>query len=366
MKGGLPGFSGTAAEMGAARRQVWGTAWEEFQAARRRSGERVDAGRVSDFRDLLRQVAPEWLEEAEAFAGDGVEAYLDFQCREPEPDPESPEGSNCSTLLSVGTPHPESGAGRTWLLKIRDEAPNPQIMWWQELAGRHPVLAGSNLGNLGIAQAVNGAGLAAANNTGGPLTDRRTDVALNDCLVMRLIAERCANCGEAGDLLRRLCAQGALGNGGYARGMIFILADASGEGVVAECSRQQVRLKKVTEGMEIRTNHGCLPGSETETDRARFGEPAMKSSFARFERMQALAARAQPLDREALERISRDQEGEFPLCQIDSPFPWRTVSSWIHEITPGEPSVTTFACNVAPTLVRYARVEWLPTREAVR
>lgn len=334
-----PIFQGSAQAIGAAKGNVWRAALPKGQA---------DAKRVEAFRAILEKVAPEWLLEAESFAQDGLLEYLDFQCRRPEPEPDTLRDANCSTLLALGG---KARGGRPLLLKIRDEAPNPQVMFRQKMDAHHSVLAGTNIGNMGFAQMANSAGLVGGNNTGGPILDNNPEPGLNDCLVLRLIAERCATCREALRLVEQLAADRHLGLAGYARGMIFLLADAGREGMIIECTRTEVYARTFTDGVFLRTNHYCFPELENHGDRTRFAEASMQSSFERYARMESLAAKKDPLSAQDLMEISRDQEGAYPLCQTQSRFPWKTVSSWVHEI--GDSTVTTHACNVAPTLGEY-------------
>jgi len=195
----------------------------------------------------------------------------------------------------------------------------------------------------------NEAGLVGANHTGGPLKHRNGEVGLNDCLVLRLIAERCATCEEAIRLLERLARSQALGNGGYARGMIFLLADAGGRGVIAECSRSEVASQEITDGVHWRTNHFLLPQMSASGDPTRDAEASVQSSLERYERLATLSRRFPTLSPEALMEISRDTAGRYPLCQSASIFPWRTVSSWIHRVSldPQQPSQS-WCCDTAP------------------
>jgi hypothetical protein len=90
--------------------------------------------------------------------GAGVVDGLDFNCRKPRPLKPAPPG-NCSAVLAVGR---RSRTGQPLLLKIRDEAPYLQIMFRRAIQGRHTVLGGANVGNLGLAHFLNSAGLAGA------------------------------------------------------------------------------------------------------------------------------------------------------------------------------------------------------------
>ncbi len=338
-------IDGSPVEIGFTKRRLFGNAWEGLQKPFA-----PDYERVKVFRQILENVAPEWLLEAESFAKDEILEYLDYQCRRPEPTPDTLCDANCSTLLALGS---HAKGGHSLLLKIRDEAPNPQILFHQKLDARYAVLAGTNVGNMGFAQMVNSAGLMGGNNTGGPISDQNLEPGLNDCLVLRLIAERCATCQEALALVRQLAAEKYLGVAGYARGMIFLLADATGEGMIIECTRTEVYSKVFTDGIFVRTNHFLFEEMEPRTDHSRLEEASMKSSYERYSRMTMLAGE-KILSPQDLMDISRDQSGTYPLCQVKSQFPWRTVSSWIHEIGHDDSNITTYACNQAPVLSSYS------------
>ncbi|HWL51644.1 MAG TPA: C45 family autoproteolytic acyltransferase/hydrolase [Chthoniobacteraceae bacterium] len=351
MKTPSPFWSGTAAEVGAAQQRAWRAAWEPFHARLHAEGNRrIDAARVRQLVALLETWAPDWLIEAEAFAGEHLEGYLDDQCRRLQPDPHTLAEANCSTLLALGR---ATADGAPLLLKIRDEAPHPQIRFRRKVGATRAVLTGTNLGNLGIAQMANDAGLVGANNTGGPLKECSGEVGLNDCLVLRLIAETCATCAEAVRLLERLAAARALGNGGYARGMIFLLADATGRGVIAECSRTEVAVREVTDGVCGRTNHFLLPEMGALGDPARNREIAVQSSLERYDRLMKLARELPTLSPERLMEISRDTAGTYPLCQSASTLPWRTVSSWVHRVRPVPQPPQSWCCDTAPVDGRY-------------
>jgi len=305
----------------------------------------IDRERVAAFCRILERFAPHWLEELDAFAGADREACLHFNCRKPTPSFPACQ-ANCSTVLALGT---RSHNGQPLLLKVRDEAPHPQIMFIRQVSATHPALSGVNVGNLGLAHFRNAAGLAGANNTGGPLVDDDSRVGLNDCHALRIVAERAGNCAEALELLRGLLAQRVIGHAGFAKGMIFLFADATGRGSVVECSRTRLAHRFYEDGIVARTNHFLFEEMESETDRSRFVEPSLRSSFARYERLQQLVGDHAALSPENLVSIASDAVGEFPICNTTPRFPWRTVSAWIHCLTRADAGGSfTLACNAAP------------------
>ncbi len=346
------------AEAGIARRERSGPAWTDFyQVWKSQQAEwnGPDRKRVEILREILFDVAPGWLEEAEAFSAGEIEAYLDFQCRSHADEPLSLAGTNCSTVLVQGS---QAVGGRTLLLKIRDESPYPQTMDTQQVQGTHAVLGGSNLGNLGLAQMANSAGLVGGNNTGGRLRDKTSEVGLNDCLILRLVAEKCANCQEALTLLEDLVSKGVVGNAGFARGMIFLFADASGDGLVVECTRREIFSKRVTAGIQLRTNHFCFPELDALSDFSRDELPAHQSSLARYARMSEWVRNQNGIEAKDLMVLSQDTEGEYPLCQTQAQLPWQTVSAWVHDLFRGELRETrTYFCNTAPSEGKFGELD---------
>lgn len=344
-------FTGSPAEVGQAMARRIGALWQSFHEEWRREkaqARRIDHARVAAFRGILAQAAPWWLEEAGEFAGRNLAAYLDFNCREPRPHKISPPG-NCSTILVLGR---RSRNAQPLLLKIRDELPFPQVMFRRAIQGRHAVLSGLNIGNLGLAHFLNDAGLAGANNTGGHFRDKETRVGLNDCQILRLVAETAANCNDALQVIQRLLAQKMVGDAGYARGMIFLFADSRGQGLLVECSRQRLAYRFRKEGLILRTNHFLLKELVSETDQAIVGDTV--SSMARYRRLVALTRERKAISAKDLQTIARDDQGEFPLCNTSSKFPWRTISAWIHYLKIGKPrQCMSLVCNVAPSLGKF-------------
>jgi hypothetical protein len=353
----VPTFSGAPADVGRAMAAPWRGEWLGVLAHRRAPGRpgggRPDAERVKRFSSLLSEHAPHWLEEAAAFAGDTLDELLDFNCAKPNPPPDA-QAANCSALVATGG---ATADGHPLLLKVRDESPWPQLTFRRRLKGCLAVLGGANPGNLGVAHFQNEAGLAGANNTGGPILDPDLGVGLNDCHVHRLVAERARDCAEALEVIGELLARKALGLGGYRKGMIFLYADAKGRGLLVECSRTRLARRFLDDGVLARANDYLLPEMAAEMDRARERELWHQSSFARRARLEALLAKAGPLTPAALEEHSRDTAGEFPICNVSDRFPFRTVSAWVHVLRRGDPSACRArVCDVAPTRGSYAEV----------
>lgn len=329
----------------------WGASWRDdvLVLLSKQIGNR-DCARIKAFTKLLQTHAPHWLEEAEAFAGKTFDGLLDFNSHEPSPPPAAQDG-NCSSLVAVGS---ATADGHPLVLKIRDEAPWPQIAFRRRINNGPVILGGANPGNLGLATFLNEAGLAGINNTGGPILDTDLSVGLNDCHVLRLVAERATNCGEALDLIRQLITQRALGLGGYRKGMIFFFADAQGRGLAIECSRQKLAHRFLEDGLVCRANDYRFPEIESEMDTARHAHPWHVSSLTRSARLTALVEAAGPLTPEILKNISRDTTGDYPLCNTSDRFPFRTVAAWIHVLRRGDPrACRALICNTAPTLGNY-------------
>ena len=85
------------------------------------------------------------------------------------------------------------------------------------------------------------------------------DLALNDCQVLRLLAERCHSLDDIVPVLEELIAKQWLGGGAPGHGMIFLFADAR-RGLVVECTSRRLAHRWYSDdAMEVRTNHFLLP-----------------------------------------------------------------------------------------------------------
>lgn len=309
-----------------------------------------DPARVRDFEGLLARHAPEWIEEAHAFAGEAdipAENLLFANCRPQVPNQYYLGG--CTSFLVMGA---RSATTHPLLMKIRDEAPLPQYFARRALPLGGESLYGTNAANLGWAHFVNSHGLAGGNNTGSPITVSPAEPAFNDCHMMRLVAEKARDCREALEVLRELLADGVCGTAGYKKGMIFLFSDISPLGLVVELCPARMTHRFVTDGALVYSNHFLLEESAAFTDLDRYGEIPLQSSQTRRQRGRALIGDTGKVSVEDLKSISRDREnGTFAICNDSSEFPWRTISSFIHELDPAGPQV--HVCNGSPSQTGY-------------
>lgn len=311
---------------------------------------RPDLKRVRQFEKILESMAPHWLEEAEAFAkaaGFPLAGLLHANCRLSEPPVIG--GGGCTSVLAVGA---DSADGRPLLLKVRDEKPLPQYACVRD-GGKGNILYGTNAANLGWAHFQNAAGLAGINNTGSPVLPEAPSVALNDCHILRLVAERAGTCEEALEVLRELALGGYCGTGGYRKGMIFLFADAAGGGLVVEVAPGDISHQFMESGAWVCANHFLLEESARFTDFSRYDEVAMESSRARWRRgLDLVALEDRPVSVELLKRISRDKaNGKFAICNDGGFFPWKTISGCIYHLRTG--SFEVHLCNGSPSVAGF-------------
>jgi len=312
----------------------------------------ADAGRAGLFAGLLERHAPEWLAEACGFAREAdipLEKLLFANCR-----PQIPNQfylGGCTSFLVTGG---SSADGHPLLMKIRDEAPNPQYYARSSNNGSQ-CLFGTNSGNLGWAHFFNSHGLAGGSNTGSPITTLPADPAFSDCHVLRFVAERARDCREALEVLGDVLARGICGTAGYKKGVVFLFADTSGRGLVVELCPERMVHRFVGAGSWVYANHFLLEESRGFTDFSRYAEIPLQSSHARHKRGVELIAQAGgPVSVDCLKSISRDKEnGQFAICNDSAAFPWRTLSSFIHHLHPGSPAV--HVCNGSPSQTEYRR-----------
>lgn len=208
------------------------------------------------YRDLLREVAPHWFEEARGMA-DGASLPLDplllVNANPSELAPKEPE--NCTGFIVIGA---ASGCKANLLHKNRDEKPIPQSFFVKHAVGKNRIIGGIEVGGLGLAQMVNEHGLAGANNTGPPIVAGGTEYGLDDRHVLRLVGEEARNCEEALQLCRSLVQRGLVRRLDGKRGMIFLFADPH-RGLVIEMTPWQVWYEFCNEGLVCRSNHFLLP-----------------------------------------------------------------------------------------------------------
>ena len=291
--------------------------------------------RVREFASVLRRVAPEWLAEAKGTAdGAGVETdeLLMLNCLPTDFYP--PSNGDCTSFVEIG---PE----RNRLLKIRDNRNHVQCLVVQATDERPLLQFGRDIGNLGVAHALNRHGLAGASNTGST-TDRASDAPrLNDCHILRFVVERAASVDQVPAAFEELLLHNAAGGACKGRGAILLLADAE-RGLILESVEDDYAATFVDRGLTAVSNHFLAPKAQ-----AWENAPPNTNTVRRLERMEQLLRThtPSPTDPDVF-AISRDRENTpDSLCNDDDEHFWMTVSAQLHVIPRHQPDrAVTYAC----------------------
>ncbi|MFH2001778.1 MAG: C45 family peptidase [Planctomycetota bacterium] len=289
---------------------------------------RINEKRVDEFYDLLEREAPHWIEEYEALAhAAGVEfrTLLTLNCAVP-----LTAIPSCTSALVLGG---SSCRGLPLLLKVRDERFQHQAMGYRRIRGTNGILFSTDVCNMGIGQGCNECGLAVANNSGGLVPAKPYPTGFNDCHITRLLLERAGNVDEALEVFLHLQKQGKVGLVDGTRGMIFLLADSRGKGLILEASPDQAEFQRAEEGLFVWSNHWQLPGSGRFTPSVDPNNPLYKSSVLRYERGRELLKDKPVVHIEDLKLFSRDEKNRpDSICNGSDAYPWRTVSVFIYEL----------------------------------
>jgi len=312
----------------------------------------IQKDRIEKFAQIVNEIAPWWLEEVEGFAetsGIKKEEIIMGNCLPLKPN--KYYLGDCSSFLILPD---RSENASILLMKIRDEKPLHQIAGIKKINGTYKYIFGTNIGNIGIAHFLNEKGLAGANNTGSPIISGIKDSGLNDCHIMRFVAEKAKDCEETLEVIKGLIRKGYVSNTGYKKGMIFLFADTE-KGLIVENTAEKIEYRFVKEGIFIYTNHFLLKEMKEEIDKKREeNEIPSKSSRIRFKRAQELIEEMQDrkIGIEDLKRISRDtKNAPYSLCNSSDTFPWRTLSVFIHSIN--SKKQLSFISNGAPIHTEY-------------
>jgi hypothetical protein len=280
---------------------------------------------------LLEEEAPHWLTEYEAVAqAAGVEFpdLLEVNCAAP-----LTTRPSCTSAMALGR---RSASGFPLLLKVRDERFQHQAMGYRRIEGVHGMLFGTDACNLGVGQGCNERGLAVANNSGGLVPEPALPLGLSDCHVTRLLLERAGTSEEALQVFRSLMERGKVGLVDGVRGMIFLIADRGGKGLIIEATRDKLEYLEMEEGLAVWSNHWLLPGSERFTKPTEPDHLLFKSSILRYERGLELLEGKEIVATDDLEAFSRDEaNAPHSICNGSDAFPWRTVSAFLYELDPG-------------------------------
>lgn len=138
--------------------------------------------------------------------------------------------------------------------------------------------------------------------------------------IVRLLLDRCANVGEALELIQRVP---------HAASWTYLLADASGQAVAVEPTIEGVELRYPEDGLLVLTNHAvCARWAGREA----FVPP---DSHPRYSRLRKLLGGQDQVDVEAVRRALRDHQGK--VCSHGEHFPQRKFGTlWSVVGRPGE------------------------------
>lgn len=298
---------------------------------RQRYPQAVLSARVRDFARLVAKLAPGWLAEVRGIAdGSGVAAddLLLINCLPPD-FPELPQpSSNCTTFLRIGPK-------QNLLLKIRDELNQTQAFFIRRSNGLR-CQVGQDIGSLGIAHGFNSQAVALANNTGSSTLRVGDRVALNDCQILRFLAERTTSVEDVPRLFERLLSHKAIGGAGMHRGSIFILCDRE-KGLIVECVADEFTSCLVERGTRVVSNHFL-----SARGRSWEASPADPNTLLRKQRMEELVrAGGGALALPDLFALTRDrQHAPHALCNDDREHFWMTLSAQLAVIRRDHPGLS--------------------------
>ncbi len=307
------------------------------QIEQQRRAARFSRAYLREFKNILRRAAPHWLAEAGGMArGAGVatDDILRLNCPLP-PAPPPDAGMHCTTWLSVG------GAA-VQLLKIRDERNHVQTFYTARLPDGAPLQIARDIGNLGAAHVFSGRPLAGANNTGSHVT-LPDEPRLNDCHILRLLAERARNVREIPRLMDWLMTAKLAGGASPTRGAIYTFADAE-QGLLVETGADDYSCKFISRGSLVISNHFLLPSAR----RWQTAAPN-RNTLTRRARMAELLTRRRvmPSPRD-LFAITRDRRhAPDALCNDDREHFWMTISAQLQVLDRRHPeqSVNYVCCG---------------------
>ncbi|HBE01502.1 MAG TPA: hypothetical protein DC049_03370 [Spirochaetia bacterium] len=275
--------------------------------------------RGSDFKNNCFKICPKWLEELQGVsAGSGTDINDLLMINSLPFGFYQAGGNNCTTFVSIGK-------AENRLFKIRDECNHIQTFIIKN-NNESLCQAGYDIGNMGFAHFFNSRGLAGANNTGS-CTEKISDQAvLNDCHILRFIAENAGTTDEIPALLEKLLEMKLVGGAGKNRGSIFIFADQK-KGLILECQSFDYTARFVEQGTVVVANHFL-----SEKARAWESSPPDVNTLTRKQRMEELlSAHGHNPSLSAIFKIARDRKNiPQALCNDDRQHFWMTISAQLH------------------------------------
>ena len=292
--------------------------------------------RVKDFTSLLSRTCPHWLEEIKGqsdVTGIDTDKLIFLNCLPDSFYSDMPAGfyleiyQSCSSFVEVGSK-------RNILFKIRDEKNFPQSFFVLQNKGFLSSQAGRDIGNTGFAHFFNEKFLAGANNTGSFTKHPTERPLLNDCHLMRYIAERAGSVREIPCLIEKLIDGKALGGASENRGAIFLFADSE-SGLLIECDSQDYTARFIHTGRWVVSNHFTTASAKRWES-----QPPNKNTITRRKRLKYLLGKKNitELSPEDIFAFSRDRKNApDSLCNDNLEHFWMTVSVECQFITKNKP-----------------------------
>ncbi len=278
------------------------------------------------FRRYVERIAPEWLDEAEGMAaGAGINVSDIFAINAlPRGFWDATKGG-CTSALVVGS---ASATGATLLHKNRDLVNAPQDFHVRRTPDGRQLFVSRDAGTLGFGHFHSDRALAGANNTGSWIKpEELRECGLACTHLLRLVAERAADCDEALAVLEDAVAKEVAGASGGCRGMIFLFADP-GKGLVVEMTSRHMAHREVRDQALVRTNHFLLDEMQQYVS-----EAPQQNTLRRCARAHELLDPLPNVNLADLIRLSRDHnDGPDSICSDNTEHYFMTISACTHVV----------------------------------
>ena len=258
--------------------------------------------RTAIYDRIVDRLAPWWHVEMAAIAraadvpAEDYAAYVaqKYVIRTTQPPSPPPAPHECTSFVSAGR---ASVDGASILHKNRDSAARAQGLWIRHNDGCYRYLGGGDSGDHGVIHFINDQGLAGAMNAGPPNDDTELD-GWPTPQILRLVAEKAANCQEALEIIREFVGQGWYTNG--ICGSIWFFVDRE-RALIVENTRHELDATWITDQIVARANDFLLPGTR------RFSRPDAETNtryLSARDGAAALDGRVTPL---SLAQLGRDE-----------------------------------------------------------
>lgn len=215
--------------------------------------------RVEYYQRIVGRLAPHWNVEMAEIARNAGVAEADYLAHVAQKyvikarPPVVELQHECTSFLAVAG---GTADGRSILHKNRDSTPRPQGLWVRGISGTNRYLGGGDASDHGVIHFVNEHGLAGAMNAGSPNSDSEP-TGLPTPQILRLIAERAANCADALAILEEIVREGWYTNG--TNGSLWFFVEP-GRGMVVENTRHHIDHTWIDEA-HARANDFFLPNT---------------------------------------------------------------------------------------------------------